>query len=255
MRVHGPIRRYLEQDREELWPEGHGRCRKLETLVESNKPDITSADDFIQPGQKLRIPAKNGIVHRVLTGETLGELADDYGVAISAILGGGSNASGALTIGDDVLITDPAHLPPVHPAPLTPPAIPTPQGNPTDTPTPDTAAATATATPQAAAPGAATATPAGSATAVKTGTPAPPTKSKSGFIWPTTGPISSYFGPSHPLGIDIDLYANPNAPIVAAAARHGDVRRRQHLLLLRPLRHRRPRQRLATLYAHIPRSA
>ncbi len=42
--------------------------------------------------------------------------------------------------------------------------------------------------------------------------------SRSGFIWPVTGPISSYFGPAHPLGIDVDLYATPNAPIAAAAA-------------------------------------
>ena len=36
------------------------------------------------------------------------------------------------------------------------------------------------------------------------------------FIWPVEGPISSYFGPSHPLGIDIDLFDNPNAQIVAS---------------------------------------
>jgi murein DD-endopeptidase MepM/ murein hydrolase activator NlpD len=36
------------------------------------------------------------------------------------------------------------------------------------------------------------------------------------FIWPVQGRISSYFGPSHPLGIDIDLYNDPNASIVAA---------------------------------------
>jgi murein DD-endopeptidase MepM/ murein hydrolase activator NlpD len=39
-----------------------------------------------------------------------------------------------------------------------------------------------------------------------------------GFMWPTTGPISSRFGPGHPLGIDIDLYSNANAPIVASAS-------------------------------------
>ncbi len=43
-------------------------------------------------------------------------------------------------------------------------------------------------------------------------------QSRSGFIWPVRGPISSYFVPSHPLGIDIDLIANPRAPIAAAAA-------------------------------------
>jgi murein DD-endopeptidase MepM/ murein hydrolase activator NlpD len=41
-------------------------------------------------------------------------------------------------------------------------------------------------------------------------------KSASGLIWPIKGPISSYFGPSHPLGIDIDLYNNPNGAEVAA---------------------------------------
>lgn len=38
------------------------------------------------------------------------------------------------------------------------------------------------------------------------------------FIWPVLGPISSYFGPSHPLGIDIDQTASPNAPVWAAHA-------------------------------------
>jgi murein DD-endopeptidase MepM/ murein hydrolase activator NlpD len=38
----------------------------------------------------------------------------------------------------------------------------------------------------------------------------------SGWMWPITGPLSSYFGPSHPLGIDVDLYGRAGAPIVAA---------------------------------------
>ena len=37
------------------------------------------------------------------------------------------------------------------------------------------------------------------------------------LIWPTTGPITSYMGPSHPLGIDIGLEGVPVAPILAAA--------------------------------------
>lgn len=35
-------------------------------------------------------------------------------------------------------------------------------------------------------------------------------------MWPITGPLSSYFGPGHPLGIDIDLYGREGAPVVAA---------------------------------------
>jgi murein DD-endopeptidase MepM/ murein hydrolase activator NlpD len=41
------------------------------------------------------------------------------------------------------------------------------------------------------------------------------------FIWPVLGPISSYFGPDHPLGIDIDQTNSPNAPVWAA--HDGDV--------------------------------
>jgi murein DD-endopeptidase MepM/ murein hydrolase activator NlpD len=35
-------------------------------------------------------------------------------------------------------------------------------------------------------------------------------------MWPAGGPISSYYGPNHPLGIDIDLFNNAGAPISAA---------------------------------------
>jgi murein DD-endopeptidase MepM/ murein hydrolase activator NlpD len=185
-----------------------------ELLVQSNKPDIISADDFIQPGQKLRIPVKNGIVHIVLTGETLGELASDYGVTSDAIAAAGNNvAAGDLTIGQELLIPDPAHLPPAKPAPIIPPPIPTAEAS----ATPDTPDATATASAGAGSP---TPQPSGTVKATPTRTPAPSASkpSKAGFVWPATGPISSYFGPSHPLGIDIDLFANPNEPIVAAAA-------------------------------------
>lgn len=54
-----------------------------------------------------------------------------------------------------------------------------------------------------------------------TPTPTPePTETPRGgvsFSWPITGPISSYFGPSHPLGIDIDLYGRDGAPVGASA--------------------------------------
>jgi murein DD-endopeptidase MepM/ murein hydrolase activator NlpD len=39
-----------------------------------------------------------------------------------------------------------------------------------------------------------------------------------GFIWPVSGPISSYYGPGHPLGIDIDLYTNEGIAIGASKA-------------------------------------
>lgn len=36
------------------------------------------------------------------------------------------------------------------------------------------------------------------------------------FEWPVTGVISSYFGPTHPLGIDIDTYNNRGQDVKAA---------------------------------------
>ncbi|MDP3768772.1 MAG: M23 family metallopeptidase, partial [Dehalococcoidia bacterium] len=39
-----------------------------------------------------------------------------------------------------------------------------------------------------------------------------------GLIWPVYGPISSYMDASHPLGIDIDLFSNPFAAIVASTS-------------------------------------
>ncbi len=198
-----------------------------ELVVQSNKPDIISADDYIQPGQKLRIPLKNGIVHVVLTGETLSELSSAYGVAPTAVADAANTvaATGLLTIGQELLITDPGKVPPARTASAA--ATPSPTPNPAIPPPIATAAGDSSPAPSsspsasASASGSATARP-GSATATRTpartGTAGPAARSATGFIWPAGGPISSYYGPSHPLGIDIDLYADPNAPIVAAAA-------------------------------------
>jgi murein DD-endopeptidase MepM/ murein hydrolase activator NlpD len=38
------------------------------------------------------------------------------------------------------------------------------------------------------------------------------------YVWPVTGPITSWFEPDHPLGIDIGLSQTPDAPIQASAA-------------------------------------
>jgi murein DD-endopeptidase MepM/ murein hydrolase activator NlpD len=145
-----------------------------ELLVASNKPDIVSEDDFIQPGQKLRIPRGNGALHLVLSAETLFDIADQYGVPIEDIMAENSiGDADVLKIGDELLIREPQRLEPPS----------TGDGG--------------LAGPQIVAGGA---------------------SSGSGFIWPITGPISSYFGPGHPLGIDIDLYNNVGAPIAAAKA-------------------------------------
>ena len=43
-----------------------------------------------------------------------------------------------------------------------------------------------------------------------------PEPSPSGWVWPIIGPITSYFGPSHPLGIDIGTNHVTGLPVVAA---------------------------------------
>jgi murein DD-endopeptidase MepM/ murein hydrolase activator NlpD len=161
-----------------------------ELLVHSNKPDIVSEEDLLQIGQKLRIPTQNGVLHTVLSSQTLVDIAVQYDVGSGDILDVPVNGIGdpnSLLIGQEIIVPNPTRF--ARPAPPPAPAPPAPA-----------IAAVANAT-----------------NPVRGG----PT-SGAGFIWPTTGRISSYFSAGHPLGIDIDLFANPNAPIGAAAA--GTVR-------------------------------
>lgn len=154
-----------------------------ELLVASNKPDIVSADDFLQPGQKLRVPTRNGIVHTVILDETVGDLAEMFDVTSAEIIAVNSLGDGnLLATGVTLIIPDPKQLP--QPKSEADPATP---GQP-DAPT----------SPGAPAP---------------TATPEPP----KGFIWPigATIRITSYFGPSHPLGIDFGLSHAPGTPVMA----------------------------------------
>jgi murein DD-endopeptidase MepM/ murein hydrolase activator NlpD len=42
--------------------------------------------------------------------------------------------------------------------------------------------------------------------------------SSAGLIWPVSGPVSSYYGPGHPLGIDIDGFRLSGAAIAASTS-------------------------------------
>jgi murein DD-endopeptidase MepM/ murein hydrolase activator NlpD len=211
-----------------------------EMLAQSNKPEVVDSDE-IAPGQKLRIPLASGIIHTAFTAETIAQLAEDYGISTEEIEAANAGIGSELAAGQELLIPSPLKLPTTAstnapdadslaaaetPAPTAtptaPPATSTPQ--PTATQSPPTvipptftagsssAAVTPSAQARTPAPATATATPRPSQTAT------PPPKSRAGFIWPASGPISSPFGASHPLGIDIDFYANPNQGVVAAAA-------------------------------------
>jgi murein DD-endopeptidase MepM/ murein hydrolase activator NlpD len=163
-----------------------GDVTAADLLVHSNAPDIVSADDLLQIGQKVKVPTQNAVVHTVSSGETVSSIAETYDVSmadIAALPQNGVADLNALKIGQEILVPNPTRF--AKPAP--PPPAPSKSGSSSST---------------------------GSSSAVVRGGQA----SKSGFIWPASGPISSYFGPAHPLGIDIDFYANPNQPVGAAAA-------------------------------------
>lgn len=176
---------------------GNDDVTSWELLVQSNRPDIVSEDDLLQIGQKLRIPLYSGVVHTVLSAQTLGEIADRYGVEPEDIIGvsanGISNAN-AISIGKELIIPNPTRFTmPVAAVAPTPSSGSSGSGGSTDS-------------------GGTT----GSTGAARNSNTGP--RSSAGMMWPTTGPISSYYGPSHPLGIDVDLFNNPNAPIGSAAA-------------------------------------
>src|SRR5262249_19689836 len=153
--------------------------------------------DELSIGQKLRIPTRQGVIHTVFGGESYSSIADTYDVPLAQLVAVDINRISDLnkvSVGQEILVPNPKQF-----------ALPTP-------------VASASAAPGKAGdstgPSSASSSSVGSSTAVVRGGQA----SRSGFIWPIGGPISSYFGPSHPLGIDIDLYSNPNGAIGAAAA-------------------------------------
>jgi len=152
-----------------------------------------SDEDFLAEGQLLRVPATDGVIHEVRLGDTLGDVAARYGVELSAITTFSSNGIAAP---DDVQERQLVFVPG---GTIAPPPAPEPEEAESAAPSGGDAAAE----PAAAAPGAA---------------PPPDFTPSAGLIWPTSGPISSYMGPGHPLGIDVDLYNNPSAPIQAATS-------------------------------------
>jgi murein DD-endopeptidase MepM/ murein hydrolase activator NlpD len=132
----------------------------------------------------------DGIIHEVRLDETLSDIASRYSVDLNAIT---TFTSNGIKAPDDIQEKQLVFVP----GGTVPP-------------------------PPAATPAAVAAAPTQLATGDSSGAPSAPAGApftpSVGLIWPVTGPISSYMGPSHPVGIDIDLYNNPNAAIAAATS-------------------------------------
>ena len=157
---------------------------QLQYVLAAN-PDLRDGE-LLNVGQMLIIPADNGVLYHVRYGETLSDVAARYGVTVQDIIGWpGNGIASADQVTEGELVFVPGGIPPVSvlPEPTAPPV-------------------------------AVSAPPVGPVAAAD----APGPSSGHGLIWPVSGPISSYMGPSHPLGIDIDLFSNPYADIHAATS-------------------------------------
>jgi murein DD-endopeptidase MepM/ murein hydrolase activator NlpD len=144
-----------------------------------NNIEIQEDADLVKPGQLLQVPSVEGIIHSVRLGETLTEIADHYDAKVADIIAFPAND----------LASNPNRLP-ENGTILVPGGRITPKPAPTLRPDPPSLLAAPSA-------------------------PAAP--ASVGWTWPVVGLITSYFGPSHPLGIDI------NAPYVPVAASQGGV--------------------------------
>jgi murein DD-endopeptidase MepM/ murein hydrolase activator NlpD len=175
-----------------------------EILVQSNKPDIIDESDMLQPSQKIRIPLHNGVIHTVLSDETLTDISDDFGVSIEDLKSVNRLADiDSLAIGLELLVPNPTRFAPlvVAQAPVEEPS------------SSSSSSASSSSSGSGGSSSGSSSGSSGGSTIVGGGA-----RSGSGFIWPVSGPLSSRFGPGHPLGIDIDLFNNRGAAIAAAKA-------------------------------------
>lgn len=152
-----------------------------------NNIDVIDDENLLTVGQILQVPSVGGILHAVRLGETVSDIAALYDANVQDIIDFPAN-----NLGDpNMLVENTTIL--VPGGRLLPVAAPT-------------------LRPDVAAPSAPAPDPAPQVAAAPEVVPADP--STTGFIWPVVDLITSYFGPAHPLGIDINA---PYVPVAASA--------------------------------------
>ena len=139
-----------------------------------NNSEVAWDAQPLPPGGIVTIPSANGMLHRVRSGDTIGEVAARYEARAADIVAFPANAADTSVLREDSLILVPGGRPGAQASELFAPR--------------------------------------GRESLLQQrsgGTPA------SQFVWPAMGAITSYFGPGHPLGIDIGAFS---APVRASAA-------------------------------------
>jgi murein DD-endopeptidase MepM/ murein hydrolase activator NlpD len=164
----------------------------VQTIIDNN-PEIPNSD-FLTLGQQVVIPPGDGILHNIRLDDTISGIATQYEADVSAIT---SYPLNHLTSPDNISENKYVFVPGgKKPVPV---AVPLP-------------------VPSASSDSGASGTGGDSGTSASAGIVAGGTRSDKGLIWPVVGPISSPYGPSHPLGIDIDGYRLQGAPVGAATS-------------------------------------
>jgi murein DD-endopeptidase MepM/ murein hydrolase activator NlpD len=174
------------------------------STVINNNAEIQDSN-FLVLGQSIIIPAADGVLYEVRYGDTLSDIAARYDVTVDAITGFAANKvpTPDSTITEAMTVFVPGGAPPA-PAPVAS-QVPSSTDSPSATPVPaDSTDSTDTSSDDS--------TDSSSSSRIVRGG----AESSEGLIWPIVGPISSPYGPSHPLGIDIDGYNLVGQPIAAA---------------------------------------
>lgn len=183
-----------------------GRFGLSPSTIINNNAEIQDSN-FLVLNQSIIVPAADGVLYEVRYGDTLSDIAARYDVTVDAITGFAANKvpTPDSTITEAMTVFVPGGQPPA-PAPVASEA-PSPTDSPSATPVPEDSEETdATATDDST-------DSSGGGRIVRSGA-----SSAEGLIWPIVGPISSPYGPSHPLGIDIDGYNLVGQPIAAATS-------------------------------------
>ena len=175
----------------------------LPDYILANNAELRASGTLLL-GQSIIVPAGNGMLHEVRYGETLSDIASRYDVDVARIVDFRANG---IESPDALVESQLLFVPDGRIEVVDVPAEPVPTDSPLPDVTPEPALDEPTEEPPTEEPAEEPSGPVG-------GGPI----SGEGLIWPIVGPISSYMGPGHPLGIDIDGFNLGGAAIAAATS-------------------------------------